>query len=140
MKLYAILLAVLYLSRLAVSGFSLLHTDESLRAAVNLAEIVLFAVCLAAAVGLGWRKRWRTPGFWAGTASATLMLGAASVLVYGFGDLFGLPTTGRPNLLQLGLMYLPYVLFAVPAVLYDRELRGEKNGEPREGPAAGENH
>jgi hypothetical protein len=139
-KLYAILLSVLYLSRLAENGLILLHAPYALQAAIKLAEIVIFALCLAAAVGLGWGKRWRTPGFWGASGTASLMLGAASVMVFGFGGLFGLPQPERQNILQLGLMYLPYVLFAVPAVLYDRELRGEKNGEPREGPAAGENH
>lgn len=127
MKVYAILLCVLYLSRLVVSGFSLLHTPYPLRAAVNLAEILVFGACLAAAVGLGWKKRWRTPGFWGAVATASLILGGAAALVFGFGDLFGLPQPGRPNLLQIGLLYLPYVLFAVPAVLYERELRGGEN-------------
>lgn len=124
MKVYFILLCVLYLATVAMSIWSLTNPLHLLVALKNALDIGLFSMCLVAAFGLAFKRIFLEPTRWRMTYQATLTLGAFSVMLMGFGGRFGVPMpVGEPGLLELGLIYLPYLLFAIPVVLYEKALR-----------------
>ncbi|MBN2140747.1 MAG: hypothetical protein PHV85_09890 [Desulfovibrionaceae bacterium] len=126
MKVYFVLLAFLFLSTLLPSGAVLAHafSVHYLKVAKSVGDVVLFALCLVGCFGLAFDRRIFSAGVWGAVKNATLILGAFTVMLLGYGEIFGVPTPqGRPSLMRMGLIFLPYVLFAAPAVLYERRLR-----------------
>ncbi len=129
MKGYFFLLAILYLVTLLMNIWSLTHHIPTLLAVKNALDIALFALCLLGAFGLAFRRSYWEPLRWRMVYQATLVLGVFSVMIMGFGERFGMPSPmGKPSLLQLGMLFLPYLLFALPVILYEHALRkGFKN-------------
>ncbi|NCC26037.1 MAG: hypothetical protein EOM25_12720 [Deltaproteobacteria bacterium] len=128
MKGYVVLLAVLYAAMAFVSGVRLLHPLHFWTVARDLATMVAFSLCLVGAFGLAWGRTWWTPRHWVMAGQATLILGGLAVILFGYGELFGVPTPqGRPGLLHMGMVFLPYLLFAIPVILYGSSQ--EKAGE-----------
>ena len=124
MKGYFFLLALLYIATMVMNIWSLTHSIPMLMALKNALDIVLFSLCLFGAYGLGFKREYWVPARWRMTYQATLALGVFSVILMGFGERFGMPTPyTEPGIIQLVLMYLPYLLFALPVILYDNTLR-----------------
>lgn len=124
MKGYFVLLCVLYLATLFMSVWSLTNPLHVLVALKNALDIALFSICLAGCFGLAFKRVYLEPTRWRLTYQATLTLGVFSVMLMGFGDRFGVPMpVGQPSLLELGLMFLPYLLFALPVILYEQALK-----------------
>lgn len=124
MKPYAVLLAVLWAVTTFTDIWSLAYAQHFLFVVKGLGTPVLFTLCLAGCVELawGWRLARLAPGRWRATYRATLAMGVFYVLLKDFGDLLGVPAmAGEPNLLQIGLDFLPYLLFAVPVVILVHE-------------------
>ena len=144
MKLYFILMCVLYLATMLPSGVLLMHADQIhwLRILKSVGDLVLFALCLRGAFGLAWNRVYARQGVWNNVGAATLVLGGFSVMLFGYGEIFGVPTpAGKPSLISLGLVFLPYVLFAAPVVIYEYKMKkgeiGQEEGEPSEQDAEG---
>ncbi len=126
MKGYFFLLALLYAVTVFMSLWSLTNPLHLLVALKNALDIALFSLCLTGCYGLAFKRRYLEPARWRITFQATLILGVFSVVLLGFGDRFGVPTpAGNPGLLELGLIFLPYLLFAIPAILYEHALRND---------------
>lgn len=124
MKGYFVLLAVLYLVTLLMNVWSLTHRIPTLLAVKNALDIALFALCLLGAYGLAFRRSYWEPLRWRMIYQATLVLGVFSVMIMGFGERFDMPTPYTdPSLLLLGMLFLPYLLFALPVILYEHALR-----------------
>jgi len=140
MKVYFVLLCVLYLATLVMSVWSLTNPLHLLVALKNALDIALFFLCLVGCFGLAFRREYLEPTRWRLTYQATLTLGVFSVVLMGFGGRFGVPMpVGDPSLVELGLLYLPYLLFAIPVVLYEQALRKgfdavDDRSRGREGP------
>lgn len=111
-----------------VSAWVMLSLPHYLVFLNHAADIVLFALCLTACLDLAFKKRLvnLSPDKWRLTYQATLVLGACSVLLTKYGDRLGVPSpAGSPDILTLGLIFLPYVLFAIPVIVYVYELKKE---------------
>ncbi len=126
MKGYFYLLSVLYLVTVLVSLWSLTNPLHVLTALKNALDIALFSACLAACHGLVYKRRyWEAPR-WRLIYQATLTLGVFGVMLMGYGERFGVPSpVGSPGLIQLGLWFLPYLLFVIPVILYEHALKND---------------
>lgn len=130
MKFYVILLAILYLLQMYLSFTSIfLFGVNYLYILGHIGNIVLYTLCLSAAVEFAYKKRViklsRTNIWWVGRL--TLLLGAYTTLLYTRGDIFGMPSPPS-NFLHAALIFLPYVLFAIPVIVYEYELRKKEQG------------
>lgn len=127
MKLYCLLLAILFLSSVVTRVLQLLIVTDSLFAFKVLADIVLFALCLSACFGLAFNRRFLAPAFWAWPGRLTLVLAGFHVLQV----LTSLPKDAasfRP--VDLAMNILIYVLFAIPAILYANERKTDHSSAP----------
>lgn len=124
MKPYAILLAVLWLASVAVDFWTLTASLPLAFALKSLADIVLFTLCLLVAVELAFSRvlvTLSTPQLRL-VYNATLFVGGAHVMLNNFGDLLGVPSpVGDTSILQIGLDFLPYLLFSIPAIVLEHE-------------------
>ncbi len=122
MKGYAILLGVLFVSSLATRLMTVSVSHEPLARALAGADIVAFGLCLVAAVEMAFHRRWLTSRFgaqgWRLVSRGALVLGAFAVA----SSAMSRPMSA-PGLLQLGLMLVPYVVFAIPVILFENELK-----------------
>jgi len=123
MKLYVVLLGFLYVLQMALSVWSLTAKVNVFYALGHVGNIAAFSLCLLGAVAFayGWspvrisRRAW----WWVGRL--TLVLGAYTTVLYTRGDVFGLPSPPS-GFMHAALILLPYVLFAVPVIVYEHEL------------------
>jgi hypothetical protein len=129
MKLYVVLLGFLYVLQMVLSGWSLLAGVNYLYALGHLGNIVLFSLCLVGAIAQAYGKVLvklpRTGWWW--TGRLTLVLGAYTALLYTRGDFFGLPSPPS-GIMHAVLIFLTYVLFAVPVIVYEYELGKQEKG------------
>ena len=126
MKGYAILLAVLLAGVLFTNAARLLLAGQTpLTQLLLILEPAAFAFCLAGALARAFHRTLFTPEIWRLTWTLTLALGVASIGFRAFGAYWGLGSEGvAVNALDLGMSALRFGLFAVPVMLYERELRG----------------
>lgn len=130
MKFYVILMAILYLLQMYLSITSIfLFGVNYLYVLGHIGNIVLYTLSLSVAIEFAYKKRFiklsRPHIWWVGRL--TLALGAYTTLLYTRGDIFGLPSPPS-NFLHAALIFLPYVLFAIPVIVYEHELgkKGQK--------------
>ena len=128
MKFYFVLLTLLHIARvLLISIPSMVARPVPDWFFFNhLADCALFTLCLVASFELGFSRpvlksmdarRWRMAG------QATLVLGAFQVFLYTMGEHIGTPDLiPNPGILDGLRLYLPYVLFAIPAIVHAHEL------------------
>jgi hypothetical protein len=124
-KGYFILLAILFVATALVRAMSLAVAFDPVRLIQGMAEIGLFGLCLAGCHGLAFDRRYSTSQAWRLVGHLTLVVGGLSVFFRYRGEGDGMPST---DLYSLGLAFLPYLLFAIPAILYGHSLR-EKRGD-----------
>jgi hypothetical protein len=119
-KGYFYLLAVLFGATALVRALSLAVAFDAVRLMRDMAELGLFGLCLAACHGLSFGRRYSTSQAWRLIGHLTLVVGGLTVFFRyrGAGD--GMPPT---DLYSLGLAFLPYVLFAIPTILYAHSLQ-----------------
>ncbi len=143
MKFYFILLTVLHIVRVFLvdmadlAGRALGLASGALTGADavgsyyfmgnELADVALFTLCLVACYEHGFSsqvlrgmdlRRWRLVG------RATLALGVFQVFLLTRGEALGAPAyIPDPGLLDLARLFLPYVLFAIPAIVHASELQ-----------------
>ncbi|MBU1003882.1 MAG: hypothetical protein KKE73_15330 [Proteobacteria bacterium] len=125
MKPYSILLLVLWLTTSFTDLWSLAYASHHLFVIKSIATVVLFTLCLAGCIQLAWGKTLLrfAPGQWRMVYQATLAIGAFYVMLKNFGDLMGVATMSGPiNIFQIGLDFLPYLLFAIPVIVLEHEL------------------
>lgn len=121
---YFVLLCILYLVTVGTSLWALTQPLHSLFVVKDLGTIVLFSLCLRGCYGLVFKKTYWIPEKWRIVFQGTLVLGVFTVILYGYGENLGVPSpAGAPTLIDLGLMYLPYLLFAIPVILYENTLK-----------------
>lgn len=128
MKPYSILLALLWLVTTATDLWGLAYAQHPLFVIKGLGTVVLFTLSLAGCIQLAWGRALVrfAPGQWRMVYQATLALGAFYVLLKNFGELLGVATMSGPtNIFQLGLDFLPYLLFAIPIIVLEHELNKE---------------
>ena len=133
MKIYFALLSLLFASSAATRIAQLMRPGGPFADPYHIikyaADIVLFAAALYGAYLHGWGKREGSIVLWGWIKNLLLALGAFSVIAAGFPEALGVPgTPQRPGLLRLFLLFLPYILFAVPVVLLEKEMRDERQG------------
>jgi len=127
-KFYFVLLTLLHIARvLLISIPSMVARPVPDWFFFNhLADVALFTLCLIASFELGFSRpvlrsmnarRWRMAG------QATLVLGAFQVFLYTMGEHIGTPDLiENPGILDVLRLYLPYLLFAIPAIVHSHEL------------------
>jgi len=120
MKGYVILLGALYLSTLAVSAMALRGPAVGLVPVKAVLDVVLFGLCLWGGISYAFGRRLRLDaGKWRLISRITLAAGAFFTLGMVWGRSLGIPTPhSSPGLITAAMTLLPYVLFAVPAILY----------------------
>jgi hypothetical protein len=126
MKVYMILLGILYLLRLLVSIWTLTYLPHFLFIIQHLGDMVLFSLCMAGGIAFAYGKHILKfdRGTWKLISRLTLILGAYTVLLYVKGDeVFGIPAPASGGgLFQILMIFLPYVLFSIPVIVYEHEL------------------
>ncbi|WP_461209716.1 hypothetical protein [Desulfocurvus sp. DL9XJH121] len=124
MKGYSLLLAVLWAVTVFRDIWSLAYAQHVFFAVRAVGATVLFTLCLAGALELGWGLRLARlrPSQWRLAYLGCLGLGALHVLAGVHGELLGLPAPeAGPSLLRMGLNFLPYLLFAIPVIILEHE-------------------
>lgn len=125
MKPYSILLILLWLSTTFTELWSIAYATNVLFVLKSLGAVVLFTLCMAGCLQLAWNRRlvrFTTPQ-WRMTYQATLALGAFAVLLKNFGEVLGVAMEPVPTgLMQIGMDFLPYLLFAIPVIILEHEL------------------
>ncbi|TVQ99113.1 MAG: hypothetical protein EA399_08580 [Desulfovibrionales bacterium] len=128
MKVYFVLLAILFLSTTATRLLQLTITTDPALSVKILADIVLFALCLLACHGLAFGRRYFSLSFWAWPGRLTLILGGIHVLL----TLTTLDESASPFWpIDLGMAAIIYGLFATPAILYANELKTGLTGQAK---------
>ncbi len=126
MKFYAILLAVLWLTRMTVSLWALLTGQHPLLMLNHALDLIVLTLALAGAMQAGFGKillpRF-TAQHWRLVSRGTLLLGALSTMLYTHGEAVGVPSSAGPGLMNVALVFLPYLLFAIPVIVLEFELR-----------------
>lgn len=127
MKIYCLLLAVLFLSTTLTKILQLLVATDSLFAFKTLADIFLFSLCLLACCGMAFNRRYFSPAFWAWPGRLTLVLAGVHALL-----VLSSPREGGASFwpVDLGMNLLIYVLFAIPAILYANERKIGRGSGP----------
>lgn len=123
MKPYFFLLAVLFVSNLFLRAWQVVVGIPLPLAVSYVADLVCFGLCLWTAWALAYLRKPLTRPQARLIYYATMAAGIVSVLLRLYGDRVGVPAVGGRNLIDVGLWALSYVLFAVPAVLYDTWLK-----------------
>lgn len=127
MKPYFILLAVLYVGRLLVDGLVLMTASHIVPLVRAITEVVCFGVCLWGCYGLAFQKQYLDQTKWKIIYQFTLLLGVATVVLAVYGKEFGIPgSPGGVSLFQGGMILLPFLLFAVPVIIYSKEMEEGK--------------
>jgi len=122
MKMYCILLAVLFLSATVTRILGLAVGDDPFLILKTLADIVLFGVCLTACYGLAFQRHIFTPAFWYWPGRLTLALGGGHILL----TLSTINEASSPFWpIDLGMGAIIYGLFAIPAIIYANELKSD---------------
>lgn len=128
MKVYFILLTLLHIARVLLVSIPAMvaRPVPDWFFANHLADCVLFTYCLIASYELGFSRqvlksmnapRWRLVG------QATLALGVFQTFLYTLGERIGAPDLiPNPGILDVLRLFLPYLLFAVPAIVHSHEL------------------
>lgn len=127
MKVYFVLLTVLHIVQVFFKDIKLMVALADTWFFVTcLGDIILFTLCLIASFELGFSRqvlrsmnapRWRLAG------QATLALGVFQTFLFTLGERIGAPDLiPNPGILDVLRLFLPYLLFAVPAVAHSHEL------------------
>lgn len=144
MKFYFVLLTLLHIARVllislpALIGYVLDLSSGALAGAGltgatylffnHLGDCILFTLCLVASFEHGFSRpvlRSMTPGRWRLAGQATLALGVFQAFLLTRGEILGAPAyIADPNLLDVGRLFLPYALFAIPAIVHSHTLAG----------------
>jgi hypothetical protein len=120
MKIYCLLLAVLFLSSTITRLLQLTVETDLLLSIKLLLDIVLFALCLLACFGLAFGRHFFSLAFWAWPGRLTLLMGGVHVML----TLSRLNEHASPYWpIDLGMACLIYGLFAIPAILYANEMK-----------------
>jgi hypothetical protein len=122
-KGYFYLLAVLFAASAVVRMLSLAMIDDALTQLRYVADVILFGICLAGCFGLAYGRRYFSAQAWRLIAHLTLALGAVTIVLRVSGPNFGLPAQAPADPFSLALSFLPYILFAIPAILYGHSLK-----------------
>ncbi len=125
--MYFILLIILYAGRVFAGGAVIFTTGHPLPLLRAAAEIIVLGLCLWGCYGLAFKKRYLEPVKWKIIYQFTLILGVATVVLTGYGQSFGMPGTPEGiSLFHLFMILLPFLLFAVPVIIYAKELEEQK--------------
>lgn len=128
MKFYFILLTLLHIARVVLISLPAMvaRPVPDWFFLNHLADCVLFTLCLIASYEHGFSRtvlRSMNPGRWRLAGQATLALGAFQTFLYTLGEHIGAPDLiPNPGILDVVRLYLPYVLFAIPAIVHSHEL------------------
>jgi hypothetical protein len=136
-KVYFFLLCLLYVARILLVSLPSIYMglrSPDLFTLNHVLDVVAFSLCLAAALELGFGRRLVkrfTDGHWKLTGQATIALGILQTFLYGWGERIGMPDLiPQPGILTILRLMLPYVLFAVPAILLgSKALENKKDRE-----------
>lgn len=126
MKFYAVMLAVLWAMRMFISMWAMLQGQHPMLMLNHALDLVVLTLAMAGAVQLGFGKVFLprfTTGHWRMVSRGTLLLGALSALLYTHGEAVGVPPSAGAGLMQVALIFLPYLLFAIPVTVLEHELR-----------------
>ncbi len=130
MKPYFVLLSVLFASNTFLRAWQLWMGVPDPVAVSYAADVVCFALCLRVSHALAFDRQPLTRPQSRLIYFATMIAGIVSILLRVWGPQMGVPAVGGAGLIDVGLWGLSYVLFAVPAVLYDQWLKtGVKPGQ-----------
>jgi len=124
MKLYTILLGLLWLSVTLRDLWSVAFATHPLFVLRAIGTAVLFTLCLAGCLELAWRRRLVrfSSVQWRMTYQATMAMGVFTVLLRHFGYLLGIADgQSAATLTAIGMDVLPFVLFAIPVILLEHE-------------------
>ena len=122
MKPYFFLLTVLYLSSLANAVIGILAIPTPLALIKNAGDIVCFGLCLRTAFGLAYGRTWPDAAVCRLLYRATGALGVYAVILAATDNPYGPPGLFGPGLVHAAMVFVPYVLFIVPAVLQEKRL------------------
>ena len=130
MKGYVILLGVLYLATITRSAMALMGPPIGLVPYKAVIDIVLFGLCLWGGYCFVSGKTCLDADKWKLVSRITL--GAGGMLTIGlvWGTSLGLDTPyPSPSILTALMLLLPYVLFAIPVIVFANELEKERNAQ-----------
>lgn len=117
MKPYFFLLVIMYAATLVKAGLALAFFPSAEGALKLLADMVLLALCVYGCFALAYGRKIFTPQAWRLVHQATIALGLFTVFLINRAAPDG-------GVLRLVLTFITYLVFAIPAILYERELKG----------------
>ncbi len=123
MKTYFVLLCVLYVSVAANAVMSFLLGAPAALTGKAVLDLAAMGFCLYGTYGLAFGKRYFAAFVWRIAYQAVLLLGALTVIMYINGEATGAAPAQGLGLLHMTMMFLPFLLFAVPPILYANKLK-----------------
>ncbi|THB67061.1 MAG: hypothetical protein D6E12_09380 [Desulfovibrio sp.] len=127
MKGYFYLLCVLYVLHTGVNIFVAVVEPHGMYVMKALIDAVCFALCLVGSYGLAHRKPIWTTWTWRTIYQATLVMGGFFFIAQGFGDVLGIDhPAADAGPINLAMLLIKYLLFAIPVVIYEYAMRTGK--------------
>ncbi len=123
MKPYFVLLIVLYLSTLANAAIGIAVFPSALALVKNLGDIVVFGLCLRTAYDHAFGRTWLNAARCRLLYRGVFALGVYAVILAATGTRYGPPGMFGKGLLHVIMVFVPYLLFAIPVVLQEKRLK-----------------
>jgi len=123
MKPFFILLAVLYLPSVVNAGIGILAFPQALALVKNLGDVVVLALCLRTAYDQAFGRTWLDAAKCRLLYQATFALGIYAVILAATDTPYGPPGLFGPGLVHAAMVFIPYLLFAIPVVLQEKRLK-----------------
>ncbi|MBU1229315.1 MAG: hypothetical protein KKA55_06725 [Proteobacteria bacterium] len=117
MKPYLFMLVIMYAATILKAGFALALAPNPESMLKLLADMTLLGFCVYGCYGLAYGRKLFTPQAWRLVHQGTLVLGLLTIFLINRAA----PDSG---FLRLALTFITYLVFAIPAILYERELKG----------------
>jgi hypothetical protein len=128
MKPYFFLLAVLYLSILAQAAIGVLAVPTPLALLKNLGDVACLGFCLWVAFDLAFNRARFDAAACRLAYRAAGACGVYAVVLTLTDTPYGPPGLFGPGLAHAAMVFVPYVLFIVPAVLKEKQLATPEAG------------
>ena len=128
MKVYFYMATILYLGMIFRDGRELAVIPKPVlwEYAKVAGDVLILGACVLACYGLAFKKKYLDVAKWRMMYPLTILLGLFTGALLAMPEKFGILYREPSGLLDIAMRFLPYILFAVPVILYQHELTRKK--------------